>query len=74
MNHPLSKLFNQFLTERRYLKNVTDLTLVWYRVAFSATIPNDAASLPTKATLQQFVISLRERDIRPITCKTTSRR
>jgi len=29
MNHPLSKLFDQFLTERRYLKNVTDRTLVW---------------------------------------------
>ena len=34
MNHPLSKLFDQFLIERRYLKNVTDRTLVWYQVAF----------------------------------------
>lgn len=35
MNHPLATLTGQFLKERLYLKNVSDRTLVWYRVAFT---------------------------------------
>ncbi len=27
---PLSTLFEQFLRERRYLKNVTPKTVIWY--------------------------------------------
>lgn len=73
MNHPLSKLFDQFLTERRYLKNVTDRTLVWYQVAFKnyqRHIATDAPQLPSKASLQQFVVALRQRGVRPVTCNT----
>jgi integrase/recombinase XerD len=73
VNNPLAPLFDQFLKERRYLKNVTDATLVWYRVAFTnytSIVAVDAAPLPTKATLQQFVVALRERGIRPVTCNT----
>jgi hypothetical protein len=50
----LAELFEQFLIERPYLKNVTDRTLVWYQVAFRnyrQTLPGDAPTLPTKATL-----------------------
>ena len=73
MNHPLAPLFVQFLKERTYLKNVTDRTLVWYRVAFNnyaAVTAHDAAVLPSKVTLQHFVVSLRERGIKPVTCNT----
>jgi integrase/recombinase XerD len=73
VNNPLAHLFNQFLKERQFLKNVTDATLVWYRVAFTNyahLVASDAAPLPTKATLQQFVVGLRERGIRPVTCNT----
>ena len=73
MNHPLATLFDQFLRERRFLKNVTDATLVWYRVAFKnyqALVPAADATLPTKATLQHFVIALRERGITPVTRNT----
>jgi hypothetical protein len=52
VNHPLDALFDQFLKERRYLKNVTEGTLVWYRVAFShytSFVADDHAPLPTKA-------------------------
>jgi hypothetical protein len=55
VNHPLDALFDQFLKERRYLKNVTEATLVWYRVAFSnytSFVADDHAPLPTKASLQ----------------------
>jgi hypothetical protein len=34
MNHPLATLFDQFLKERIYLKNVSPQTIVWYQVAF----------------------------------------
>ncbi len=53
MNHPLATLFEQFLKERTYLKNVTPSTVIWYEVAFRnyrATLPDDAAGLPTKDT------------------------
>lgn len=71
MNHPLATLFDQFLRERTYLKNVTPRTLIWYRVAFknySTAFPD--AALPTKSTMQRFVIGLRERNLRPVTCNT----
>jgi hypothetical protein len=32
----LSALFERFLRERRYLKNVTPKTVVWYETAFQA--------------------------------------
>jgi hypothetical protein len=71
VNHPLAPLFDQFLTERTFLKNVTPRTLVWYRVAFKnygTAFPNE--NIPTRASLQQSVIGLRERNIRPVTCNT----
>ena len=71
VTHPLATLFAQFLTERRYLKNVTDRTLVWYRVAFTnyqRVIGADAPALPTRAALQRLVVALRDRGVRPVTC------
>jgi integrase/recombinase XerD len=73
MNNPLARLFDQFLTERRYLRNVTDKTLVWYQVAFKSyqrAVPIDAPPVPSKASLQQFVVSLRQRGVRPVTINT----
>jgi integrase/recombinase XerD len=72
MNHPLSEFTDQFLRERLYLKNVSDRTLVWYRVAFGSycRLLTDHATLPTRATLQEFVVRLRERGVRPVTCNT----
>jgi len=65
-------LIDQFLKERTYLQNLSEPTLVWYRVAFKnypALVPANAG-LPTKAMLQQFVVALRERGIKPVTCNT----
>ena len=71
--HPLATLCDQFLKERTYLKNVTPRTLVWYQVAFKCyrrSFSADTPSLPTKATLQQFVVHERDRGLRPVTCNT----
>jgi integrase/recombinase XerD len=72
VNHPLAALTYQFLKERRFLQNVSEATLVWYRVAFKnyhAVFPAETGT-PTKATLQQFVVTLRERGVKPVTCNT----
>jgi hypothetical protein len=71
MNHPLATLCDQFRQERRYLKNVTPSTLIWYQVVFKnyRAVIRDGG-LPTKASLQQLVIALRGRGIRPVTVDT----
>ena len=66
MNHPLATLFEQFLREQTYLKNVTPRMLVWYRELKNYTADLGADALSSKASLQQFVIALRQRNIRPI--------
>ena len=73
VNHPPANLFEQFLKERTYLKNVTPRTIVWYQIAFKnyhAALGDAAPSLPTKSALHQFVIALRDRGVRPVTCNT----
>ena len=73
MNHPLATLFDQFLKERTYLRNVTPSTLTWYQVAFKnylACLEAEAPTLPTKASLLQFVVRQRDRGVRPVTCNT----
>jgi integrase/recombinase XerD len=76
--HPLNQLFEQFLRERTYVNNVTVSTCEWYRCAWQAFTtaqghtPKRAESSPpiTKTDLQQFVIHLRERGLKPVTCNT----
>jgi integrase/recombinase XerD len=65
-------IFEQFLNERRYLKNVTSSTIEWYQTVFKAFQRASGTDAPplTKPTLQQFVVSLRQRGVRPISCNT----
>ena len=74
----LDQLFQQFLRERTYVQNVTASTREWYQSAWKAfrTAQADAparlasAPLITKADLQFFVVHLRERGVRPVSCNT----
>lgn len=69
----LSTLFEQFLRERRYLKNVTPKTVLWYETAFQALTRTVTVSGPkdlTKSLLQDFVVRLRERGLSPVSCNT----
>jgi integrase/recombinase XerD len=69
----LSTLFEQFIRERRYLKNVTSKTVIWYQNAFDALTRTVAVSAPndlTKPLLQDFVVGLRERGLSPVSCNT----
>lgn len=65
-------LFREFLTERRFLKNVTPATLEWYETAWKALQRAQGTEAPalTKSALQQFVVSLRQRDVKPVSCNT----
>ncbi len=44
--------------------------IAWRFKNYQALVPAADATLPTKATLQHFVIALRERGIKPVTCNT----
>jgi hypothetical protein len=74
----LDELFQQFLRERTYINNVTDSTREWYQSAWKAfTLAqkgrlerDESAYLISKADLQNFVVHLRERGVRPVTCNT----
>lgn len=74
----LNQLFEQFLEERTYLKNVTPKTRVWYESAwkaFKSTQINragrpESAPLIDRADLNRFVIELRERGVKPVSCNT----
>jgi integrase len=65
----LATLQTQFLLERRYLKNLADRSIGWYRGVFRVygAIEDNASTLPTKARLHRFVILLRERGVKPVT-------
>ena len=75
---PLStcSLFEHFLAERRYLQNVTPSAIEWYETAFKALQKSLGADVPplTKAALQQFVMRLRERGVKPVSCNTGIKR
>ena len=74
----LDQLFQQFLRERKYIQNVTPATCEWYECAWtafggsraSAPERSPSAALITKTDLQHFVVHLRERGVRPVTCNT----
>jgi hypothetical protein len=65
-----SLLFEQFLAQRRYLKNVTPSIIEWYQTAFKALQKILGADLPplTKSALQEFVVAVRQRGVQPVSC------
>ena len=68
-----SFLFQQFLTQRRYLKNVTPSTIEWYETAFKALQKTHGTDPQlTKTNLQAFVVALRQRDVQSSSKKSVS--
>lgn len=69
----LSTLFEGFLKERRFLKNVTPKTLSWYQsswLAFTRTVDVISSDDLTKGLLNRFVVGLRETGLEPVSCNT----
>jgi hypothetical protein len=66
-----SSLFQQFLNQRRFLHNVTPSTIEWHETAFKALQRTHGTEPPlTRANLQSFVVDLRHRGVKPISCNT----
>jgi integrase/recombinase XerD len=72
----LDQLFTQFLRERVYLHNITPKTREFYETAWKAFMRSRAAAPPrepslpviTRTDLQEFVVHLRERGVKPVSC------
>ena len=72
----LNTLFDQFLRERVYLHNITPKTRDYYLTVWKAfrrsqsTAPVRSPDAPvlTRADVQHFVVHLRERGVKPVTC------
>jgi integrase/recombinase XerD len=67
------QLFDDFVKSRRYLKNVTAKTLVWYRTSFTTFQRLHHEPTYTKESLRAFVVTLRESGVSPISCNTYCR-
>lgn len=72
----LRVLFEQFLKEKQYLRNVTPKTLDWYASAWVALTKTVTVAEPrdlTRGTLSEFVVRSRERGLSPVTVNTWSK-
>ena len=70
----LKALFAQFVKERRFIGNVTEKTLIWYRQswrAFTRTvgIPEEI----NKRVIAEFITKLREEGLSVVSCNVYSR-
>lgn len=66
----LNKLLEEFIRERRYLKNITPKTETYYRDSWKAYVRFTGSTEISKAQLKEWVIKMREADIKPVSCNT----
>jgi len=68
----LDALFEQFLRERLYLKNVTPKTRVWYQTAWKTYLQScpEPPTTITRSDLQRFIVTLRDRGVQPVSCNS----
>jgi site-specific recombinase XerD len=72
----LNGFFDQFLRERVYLHNITPKTTAFYETAWTAYCRAQQARperrphapLITRTDLQEFVVHLRQRRVKPVSC------
>ncbi len=63
----LQPLFDQFLKERIYLKNITYKTQIWHKQCWSAFQRYGGTEF-TKQTLITFVVNMRDAGVKPVSC------
>ena len=68
-------MFEQFIKELLYLKNLSPLTVKSYRQAYGRYCQYSGENdiLPTKTSLNQFVIGMREAGLKPTSCNVSIR-
>lgn len=64
------QLVEQFIRERRYLKNITEKTELYYRNSWDAYKRYTGTIELSKALLTEWVVKMREKGIKPVTCNT----
>jgi integrase/recombinase XerD len=67
---PFSLLFEEFLRERRYIKNITHQTEQYYRQSWNSYVRRMGEEPLTKPNLIQWVIKMREDGVKPVSCNT----
>jgi len=60
------RLPSQFIEERKYLKNVTEKTLAWYRDSFKAF----EGALDSEASIKRRIMELRQRGVKAVSVNT----
>jgi site-specific recombinase XerD len=63
----LEERFQQFLREKRYIKNASENTLYFYEQSFK-TYKRFVEGFPNKKLLSDFVLKMREAETKPSTC------
>ena len=72
----MRKLYEQFVRERRYLKNVTPATEVWYQQAWRAlgsALPEDGTPAPSKSYWTDRIAALRDDGVSAVSVNTYAR-
>ncbi len=65
----MTTLFDNFLRERRYLKNISTKTETYYRQAWRNWCERTNGQI-TKANTTEFIVKLRESGVKPVSCNT----
>ena len=69
----LQALHDLFPKERTYLKNSSSKTIAPYRESFKAYLRFAPPEMPSKTTILRFVMGLKEKGMKPVTCNVYTR-
>lgn len=65
-----NKLLEEFIRERRYLKNITPKTEIFYRDSWKAYVRYSGSEEISKTLLKEWIIKAREAGVKPVSCNT----
>jgi integrase/recombinase XerD len=69
----VEELFEKFIRDKRYLKNLSERTIDSYREVFGRWIRFVGREMPTASGLEKFVVGMREADFTITTCNISIR-
>jgi integrase/recombinase XerD len=65
--------FEKFIKDKRYLANLSELTILSYRLAFRRWVEAVGKEMPNQDNISTYVIGMRERGLSPVTCNISIR-
>jgi hypothetical protein len=69
----IESLYEKFTKEKRFIANLSELTLKSYRQAFDRWLKCMGKIMPTKENVNTYVICMREFGLSPVTCNISIR-